>query len=177
MKSTKKFLCYSLALVGAALIFSAGCKKGDIIINTYGATIPTLSNPSPLHLSGTSIYTAGPISMSLANVLDVVANMGASSVTAVGFLISASGLTTTGGTTVTWSAGTPGSNVTTGGITVTAPSGTGALSGSFSSSLSTTASYAALSQCVTITWVVQSFATNNSGSAISAASTTITTVH
>ena len=46
MKSTKKFLCYSLALIGAALIFTVGCKKGDTgPAGANGSTGSTSSKP------------------------------------------------------------------------------------------------------------------------------------
>ena len=178
MKSTQKFLCYSLALVGAALIFSAGCKKGDNVTNYNTTREPTVIGPSPAALSGTVVYTAGgAISMSLAGAQDGIALAGASSVTTVGFDVYATGISTTAGATSTVAYGTANNPIA---ITATVPTGY-MQTGSFSASLSTTASYAALSPCVTgggtITWVVRSFATNAQGTGKSLTTTTIVTVN
>ncbi len=171
MKSTKKFLCYSLALVGAALIFSVGCKKTTT--NTYpvySTQIPTLANPSPLAIGTTFSAAAAD---------DAVALMGASSITSIGFNVYAWGVTTTTNpVTLTW--GTAASPMQ---ITATVP--TGYLgTGAFNASLSTTASYGALSPVLTaagssgvVTWVVQSFATNANGTVVSLTPTVFSTTN
>ena len=93
MKSTQKFLCYSLALVGAALIFSAGCKKGDNVTNTtvvasqkpvlYGAVSVTAA----AGLLGTApaiMVLNGPLSSSVTATI-ALAITGTTSPTIVGF--------------------------------------------------------------------------------------------
>ena len=179
MKSTQKFLCYSLALVGAALMFSVGCKKGDTVAGPtypiYNTQVPTLGLQQPKQVvlsGGLNTVAPGSLSFSTAGALDLIAAFGASTPT-TGFYVYAWGVTTTTNpVTLTWgSAAAP--------MTIGAASAT-ALGVDFSAALSTTASYAALSPCVTgsgtVTWVVTSFATNSSGTVTSALSTTIKTV-
>lgn len=164
MKSTQKFLCYSLALVGAALIFSAGCKKGDVIKagDIIANQKPVLNYPNGPSLTGTTSATV--------QASDNVALAGSSSITALGFNYVATAISWTGATTPT--AFTTPFN---GSVTVTVMQ-----QGAFSSTLysvSNTALVAALSGSVTVTWVVRSFVTNGAGTTYSALTNTITTTN
>ena len=168
MKSTQKFLCYSLALVGAALIFSAGCKKGDNVINT---TIIASQNPS-LN-SGGLTATGGTQALSAtATAYDVVANMGSSSLTVVGFNYVVSALS--------WTTGAGADTPTyTGTLTMTGPAaGTGAFSTTLTVPATAFASGGELSGTVfdgtgDLSWKIGSFATNATGTAYSAVSVTV----
>ena len=160
MKSTQKFLCYSLALVGAALMFSVGCKKADNVTNT---TVVASQKP---------VFNTGGISVSIggasntAVVTETIAYIGSSSVTAVGFNFTATGAVS-GSVTPTSYAGS---------VTATVPTGTLGV-GSFSATLLTAAAATALSGSTIITWYVSSYATNGTGTTYSALTYTITTTN
>lgn len=163
MKSTQKFLCYSLALVGAALIFSAGCKKGDNVINTtvVASQIPVLNTDGPQVSTGGASNTAA--------VTDTIASIGSSSVTTVGFHYTATAISFTGSTTPTY----------TGSVTAVVPTGT-AGRGAFTATLYKAAMSSSLSGTIYaegLLWKVSSFATNAAGTIRSAVTNTITTTN
>lgn len=162
MKSTQKFLCYSLALVGAALMFSVGCKKADNVTNT---TVIASQNPS---LNSGGLTATGGINTPTA--YDVVANMGSSSLTVVGFNYVVSALSWTTGAAVT--------PTYTGTLTMTGPAaGTGAFSTTLTVPATALASGGALSGTVDgLSWEIGSFATNATGTAYSAVSVTVNSV-
>lgn len=170
MKSTQKFLCYSLALVGAALMFSVGCKKADNVINTT-----TIASQNPSLNSGGLTATGGTGALSAtATAYDVVANMGSSSLTVVGFNYVVSALSWTTGAAVT--------PTYTGTLTMTGPAaGTGAFSTTWATLTVPATAFAsggALSGTVfdgtgDLSWKIGSFATNATGTAYSAVSVTV----
>ena len=167
MKSTQKFLCYSLALVGAALMFSVGCKKADNVTNT---TIIASQNPS-LNSGGLSATGGTGALSATATAYDVVANMGSSSLTVVGFNYVVSALSWTTGAAVT--------PTYTGTLTMTGPAaGTGAFSTTLTVPATAFASGGALSGTVfdgtgDLSWKIGSFATNATGTAYSAVFVTV----
>lgn len=152
MKSTQKFLCYSLALVGAALIFTASCKKD-------GDTIISQQNPV-LNTNGFVVSTGGTSATAAAT--DTLASAGSSAVTEAGFRFTATAVSYTGSTTPTY----------TGASTATVPT---SVSSTFSANLLTPAAASALSRSIGLTWVVSSYATNSNGTTLSASTKTITT--
>lgn len=159
MKSTQKFLCYSIALVGAALILSAGCKKDCAPSTTtvVASTKPSL-NFGSLTLTGASSATV------VAS--EILASIGSSSVTVVGFNFAATGTITGSLSSVTY----------TGSVTSTIPGGANG-AGAFTDTLLTPAALAALSGSITITWSVSSYATNSVGTTTSSSAVTLTTIN
>ncbi len=162
MKSTKKFLCYSLALVGAALIFSVGCKKTTTTTtNIVAAQVPVLTVGSPTFNGSSSATLVAQ---------DMIQSMGSSSITVVGFNYTARALTYTGSTTPTY----------TGTVTASIPTGT-AGTGAFTASLFTSAAATALSMTAAgannVVWMVSSYATNGAGTTYSALTNTVTTTN
>lgn len=155
MKSTQKFLCYSLALVGAALMFSVGCKKGDTVA---GPTYVNAQKPSLNGGSGGLTATGGTSTTVTAQ--DYVSNMGSSSLTQVGFTYQVSA--------VSWTTGAAVTPTYTGTVTMTGPAaGTGAFSTTFAIPAGVFATDGALSGTVftstnpDLKWNIGSFATNS----------------
>lgn len=179
MKSTQKFLCYSLLLVGAAIVFSIGCGKDKLV---PGATVYQ-SQPS-INYGGLSVTGNGSTSNTVV-ASDVISNLGSAAVTAAGFKVMAVGvaLTPTGvgpGTrTITYPTGASLSNLST-WASVGATSATGSTSfttGAISANVGTAAAMTALSGSTSITWYVQSYVTNSVGTTTSASSVTVQTVN
>jgi len=163
MKSTQKFLCYSLALVGAALMFSVGCKKADNVTNT---TVIASQKPS-LNYDGLTATTGATSSTLVAS--HALASIGSSSVTVVGFNYTASSISYTGSVTPTY----------TGSVTAVVPTGTLG-TGAFTASLYTSAAAAALSNTLAngaVVWIFSSFATNSAGTTDSGLTKTVSTVN
>lgn len=141
MKSTQKFLCYSLALVGAALIFTASCKKGD-----DGAP-GSNAMATPMVLDATIIGTA-----STSNTLrtqSVLVSWGSAKPTEVGFDYSVASITNTVTGSITFS-------------TIPAPQDVfQTADGQFSASaLAGGLTYTANSA---VTWTITPFAKNSAG--------------
>ena len=163
MRPAQKFLCYSLTLVGAALIFSVGCKKTTTAgNNTVAGQLPVLI------VGGLTVTATGGSSATLV-AGDFIQNIGSSSLVQVGFTYTATAVTYTGGTTPTCKQA----------VTATIPQGL-AGTGAFTASLSITqALIHGLSGTIgnNLTWVVWSYATNGTGTIVSALSATITTTN
>jgi hypothetical protein len=177
MKSTQKFLFYSLFLTGAALVFSIGCKKTTIGPATYPNVAPAFK---PVLNTGSSNPLLAGATSNTINATDWVASTGSTSVTAVGFYFMAVG-SVSGGATPTMFPATASMTNTSSWASIT---GTTVQIGAFSTSLGaitptglTTTAIAALSGSTTVTWYVQSFATNGNGTTTSALTQTIQTTN
>lgn len=179
MKSTQKFLCYSLLLVGAAIVFSIGCGKDKLV---PGATVYQ-AQPS-INYGGLSATGGGSTSNTVV-ASDFISSIGSSVVTAAGFKVMAVGIALTptgvgpGTMTITYPTGASLSSLST-WASVGATSATGSTSfttGAISANLGTAAAFAALSGSTSITWYVQTYVTNAVGTTTSASSATVQTVH
>ena len=148
-------------------MFSVGCKKADNVTNT---TIIASQNPS-LNSGGLSATGGTGALSATATAYDVVANMGSSSLTVVGFNYVVSALS--------WTTGAPVTPTYTGTLTMTGPAaGTGAFSTTLTVPATAFASGGALSGTFfdgtgDLSWKIGSFATNATGTAYSAVFVTV----
>jgi Na+-transporting NADH:ubiquinone oxidoreductase subunit NqrB len=168
MKSTQKFLLYSLVLAGTAIVFSMGCKKTTV----DGPVYPVPATQQPVLNTGSNNPALTGTTSGTINATDWVASAGTASVTIAGFNFIAVGSSGSATPTVYPATASVTNTASWQAITTTAVQ-----LGAFSSSLGTAAALAALSGSTTITWYVQSYVTSSAGTTKSALTQTIQTVN